>query len=222
MIRDRLFALQDPEYKAFHSKLIPTVDPDCIIGVRVPALRKLARSLTRAEQDFILSSLPHYYYEESCIHGFLIEQIRDYDQCVAELERFLPHVDNWATCDMMSPKVLGTAPERLLTQTQKWLSSADTYTVRFGILCMMRWFLDEHFCPEFPDLVADIRTQEYYVKMAIAWYMAEALTKQYDAACACLRSHKLDPWTHNKAIQKARESLRISPAQKAYLKTLKR
>ena len=220
-LQEQLFSLQDLNYRDFHSRLVPTVDPERIIGVRVPALRKLTRSLDRESQQRILSSLPHFYYEENCLHGFLIEQIRDYDGCVAALNEFLPHVYNWATCDMTSPKALGTNLSRLWTQCQVWIASDHIYTIRFGILSLRRHCLDDSFREEALELVADLRSEEYYVNMARAWYFAEALAKQYDAALPYLLNHRLDPWTHNKAIQKARESYRISPEQKAYLKTIK-
>ena len=222
-LQEELFALQDPAYKAFHSRLIPTVDPDTIIGVRVPALRKLTKAFSKEpEAAEFLKNLPHAYYEENCLHGFLLEQIRDYDRCVAELNRFLPYVDNWATCDMMSPKALKQDLPALLDQASIWLGSAHTYSIRFGILCLMRHYLDQAFRPEGLEMVSVIRSNEYYVNMSAAWFFAEALAKQYSSAVTYLEENKLSLWVHNKAIQKARESDRISPEQKACLKTLKR
>lgn len=215
-LTEQLFSLQDPQYRAFHSRLIPTVNPDTIIGVRVPALRKLARTLPPDEQKSFLHTLPHTYYEENCLHGFLIQQISDFDRCVAALNQFLPYVDNWATCDMTAPKVLGTAPARLAAQCQIWLSSGQTYTIRFAVLTLMR-----HLLPESLETVSQIRSDEYYVNMAIAWFFAEGLVQYEAQTLPYLTSHRLAPWVHNKAIQKARESLRLTPQQKAYLQTLK-
>ena len=222
-IQDTLFSLQDPAYQRFHSRLIPTVNPDAVIGVRVPALRKLARSMDRAPETVeFLQTLPHTYYEENCLHGFLIERIQDYDSCVAELNRFLPYVDNWTTCDLMSPKALKKNADALLEQASVWLHADHPYTIRFGILCLMRHFLDERFHPDILRMVSVIRRDEYYVNMAIAWFFAEALVKQYDCALEYLQKNKLPVGVHNKAIQKARESFRITLEQKAYLNTLKR
>ena len=222
-LHDQLFALQDLEYRAFHSRLMPTVDPETIIGVRTPELRKLARGFAREpEAAAFLQTLPHRYYEENNLHGFLIETIKDFDQCISALDAFLPYVDNWATCDLMSPKVLKQDLPRLLTHIRRWMASGHVYTIRFGMEMLMRYYLDEAFRPEYLDWVAAVHSEEYYVNMMIAWFFAEALAKQYDAALPYLLKHRLDVWTHNKAIQKARESYRITPEQKAYLKTLKR
>lgn len=215
-LNECLFSLQDPQYKAFHSRLIPTVDPDTIIGVRVPALRKLARSLNADDKEALLASLPHQYYEENCLHGFLIQQFKDYDHCVAELNRFLPYVDNWAVCDMSAPRALGKDLHQLTSTCQDWLASGHTYTIRFAVLALMR-----HLLPESLEVVASICSEEYYVNMAVAWFFAEGLVKCYDTALPYLLEHRLSPWIHNKAIQKARESNRITPEQKNYLQTLR-
>ncbi len=222
-IRERLFALRDEKYKAFHCGLMPTVDPDTVIGVRVPALRKLAKELWR-EYDVspFLAGLPHRYYEENNLHGFLIEQIRDYDACVTQLERFLPYIDNWATCDMVAPDVFGSHKEELAARIRKWMASGETYTVRYAMGMLMRYFLEEDFCPEYLKTVAEYSTEEYYIRMMQAWYFATALAKQYEAALPYLENGALEPWTHNKAIQKAVESRRITPQQKAYLRGLRR
>jgi len=221
-ITEQLFALQDIEYKQFHSKLMPTINPDVIIGVRTPELRKLAKQLAKSTNvEKFLQELPHRYYEENNLHGFLIEFIRNFDACIAALNKFLPYVDNWATCDMMAPKVLKTDLPKLYEWVKVWIASEETYTVRFGVNMLMKYFLDEAFLPEYPALVASIRSEEYYVKMVVAWYFATALAKQYDAVLPYIKEHRLDIWTHNKTIQKAVESYRISPEQKAYLKTLK-
>ncbi len=222
-IRKRLFEMQDLEYRDFHAKLMPNVDKGKIIGVRTPALRKYAKEVAKlpGKSDF-LTALPHTYYEENNLHGFIIETIRDYDECMAETERFLPYIDNWATCDMMSPKVLGKHKEKLAEAVERWLASGETYTIRFGVNMLMRHFLDEDFDLKYPEMAAGIRSEEYYVKMVVAWYFATALAAQYDAVLPFLEEGRLEVWTHNKAIQKARESCRITEEQKEYLKTLKR
>ena len=220
-LQEQLFDLQDPGYRAFQSKLIPTVDPKRVIGVRVPELRKLAKSMEGEETAVFLNQLPHTYYEEDCLHGFLIEKIKDPKTCLEELNRFLPWVDNWATCDMMSPKCLNNNLPALLQQIQIWIASDHVYTVRFGVLCLMRHFLGEHFSPVYLDWAAELRSEECYVNMMIAWFFAEALVKQYDTTIGYLEANRLPVWTHNKAIQKARESYRVTPEQKTYLNTLK-
>lgn len=221
-IEKRLFELQDTEYKAFHSKLMPTVSPDTIIGVRTPVLRKLAKELSKHPEikDF-LNNLPHKYYEENNLHGFIIEAIKDYDTVIAELDKFLPYVDNWATCDLMSPKILKKHTDELLEKINIWINSQATYTIRFGIKMLMSFYLDEHFKPEYLTLVSEIKSEEYYVKMMTAWYFATALAKQYENTLPYIEEKKLSQWTHNKAIQKAVESNRIPQNTKEYLKTLK-
>ncbi len=221
-IQARLFALQDLKYRDFHCRLMPTVPPETVIGVRTPQLRKLAKAFSK-EPDAagFVNRLPHRYYEENNLHGFLIEAIGDYDQTVAALDAFLPYVDNWATCDLVSPKVFQKHLPQLQGDIGRWLDSSPPYTVRFGIGMLMRFYLDEHFDPAYPALVAKKRSAEYYVNMMIAWYFATALSKQYDAALPYIEQQRLDRWTHNKTIQKAVESGRISAAQKEYLRTLK-
>lgn len=221
-IRAGLMARQDLQYRQFHSRLMPTVETDRVIGVRVPQLRAYAKQLkNEPELSDFLADLPHEYYEENCLHGFLIEQIKDYPTCMAETERFLPYVDNWAVCDLFAPKVFRKHPEEVLEKCRMWVQSGETYTVRYGLVTLLRQFLDEHFTPEILEL-AVISSEDYYVNMAAAWLFAEALVKQYDAALPYLQEHRLTIWTHNKAIQKAVESRRIAPETKAYLKTLKR
>lgn len=221
-IEDRLFALQDKGYKEFHSRLMPTVNPDSIIGVRTPALRKLAKELAKQPEYMeYIHMLPHDYYDENNLHGFLIETIKDYDECVAAVNEFLPYVDNWATCDLMSPKVFKKHRMELLEQIKIWLASDETYTIRYGIEMLMTHYLDEDFKKEYLAWIAEIRSEEYYVNMMIAWYFATALAKQPADTLPYIKQVRLDTWTHNKAIQKAVESYRISPEQKAYLKTLK-
>ena len=222
-ITEQLFGLQEVNYKQFHSKLMPTINPDIIIGVRTPALRKLAKQLAgTSEAERFFRQLPHVYYEENNLHGFLLESIKDFDTCIKALNEFLPYVDNWATCDMMSPKVLRTDLPRLYEWVKIWIASGETYTLRFGVNMLMKYYLEEAFLPEYPELVASVRSEEYYVKMVVAWYFATALAKQYEVILPYLTEHRLDVWTHNKTIQKAVESYRITPEQKNYLKTLKR
>lgn len=222
-IRDRLFALQDPEYRLFQSKLMPTVDPARVIGVRIPDLRKLSRELAGTEQAAaFVRQLPHDYYEENNLHGFLIASLRDYGETVAALESFLPHVDNWATCDLLHPRAFDKRPEALPDQLFRWLQSDRTYTVRFAMGMLMSLYLDEAFRPEYADWVARVKSEEYYVNMMAAWYFATALAKRWDDVFPYLTDHRLPVWRHNKAIQKAIESRRISPEQKQILRSLKR
>lgn len=222
-LQQQLFALQDPEYKAFHSRLMPTVDPDRIIGIRTPALRQFAKAMARTPEaaDF-LDALPHTYYEENNLHGFLLETIKDYDQQIAYLDRFLPYVDNWATCDLMSMKLFRRHRTSLAKKIPEWLASDHVYTVRFGIKMLMDHFLDEAFDPAYPAMVAALHSEEYYVNMMAAWYFATALAKQPTAILPYLEESRLSVWVHNKSIQKAVESRRITPEQKEYLRGLKR
>lgn len=221
-IQTALFALRDPAYQAFQSKLIPTIDPQTVIGVRMPALRKLAREIagTPVAGGF-LQELPHRYYEENNLHGLLISAIPGYDGAVAALETFLPYVDNWATCDLIRPKVFGKHLPELREQIRIWLASDHPYTIRFGMEMLMTFFLDGQFQPEYLDWVAGVESKEYYVNMMAAWYFATALAKQYDAVLPYIQQRRLEPWTHNKTIQKAMESERIPDGQKAYLRGLK-
>ncbi|MBE6029315.1 MAG: DNA alkylation repair protein [Clostridiales bacterium] len=222
-MREELFKLQDVEYRDFQKKLIPTVDPDTVIGVRTPELRKLAKQMRGTpEADAFLEVLPHEFFDENQLHAFLISEEKDYDRCIRRVEVFLPHIDNWATCDQMSPKVFKKHKDDLLTRIRKWMKSDHPYTVRFAIGMLMQHYLDDDFDSIYPEMVSKIRSEEYYVNMMIAWYFATALAKQYEAAVPYLEKQKLDVWSHNKAIQKARESYRITSEQKEYLKTLKR
>ena len=219
----RLFEMQDLKYREFHSRLMPTVEKSRVIGVRTPELRKFAKefSKTPLAKDFIKNPV-HEYYEENNLHAFLIEEICDYDACIEEINRFLPYVDNWATCDMMRPKIFKKNLDKLLSQIKIWLNSSEIYTVRFGMECLMLYYLDEHFSSEYPEMICEIRSEEYYVKMMQAWYFATALAKHYDDIVPYFEQNRLDCDTRNKAIQKAVESYRITPEQKAYLRTLKR
>ena len=218
-----LFRLQDREYAAFQAKLLPTIPPEQIIGVRTPALQTLAKTWKgRAEAAGFLRKLPHSFFEENQLHAFLIAGETDFDVCMAEVLRFLPYIDNWATCDQLSPKAFKHHPERLPEYIRNWIGSAQPYTARFAIGMLMRYFLDEAYAPEYPALVASVRSEEYYVNMMAAWYFATALAKQYDAVLPYIQNNTLPVWTHNKAIQKCLESRRITPEQKTYLKSLKR
>ena len=225
-IQKELFEMQDLKYRDFHSKLMPTVDKEKVIGVRIPQLRKYASSFlklsSREEIEEFMHTLPHQYYEEDNLHAFIIEKIKDYEECINALNAFLPYVDNWATCDMMNPKVLKKESERLLEQVKVWLKAKETYVVRFAMGCLMNYYLDENFTTECADLVAEVQSDEYYIRMMQAWYFATALAKQYDAVLPYLLEHRLSMWVHNKTIQKAVESYRITTEQKDYLKTLKR
>ena len=221
-IQKLLFERQDPAYRAFQSKLMPTVDPETVIGVRMPALRKLSKELAKTPAaEAFLRQLPHRYYEENNLHGLLISAIPDYAATVAALEDFLPYVDNWATCDLLSPKAFQKHPPELPEQTRRWVEDKHPYTVRFGLGMLMSFYLDEAFRSEYLDLAAGVRWEEYYVKMMVAWYFATALAKQYEAALPYLENRRLDRWTHNKTIQKAVESYRITPEQKTYLRSLR-
>lgn len=221
-IREELFSMQDLSYREFHSRLMPDVEKDTVIGIRVPVLRKYVKELAKdPEIGEFLEDLPHRYYEENNVHGFLIQQMKEYGQCMEELEKFLPYINNWATCDMTSPKVFKKHKEELLEAVRRWIVSDHVYTVRYGIGMLMQHYLDEDFREEYPQMVSEIQSEEYYVNMMIAWYFATALAKQYETILPYIEKQKLDVWTHNKTIQKACESYRITPEQKAYLRTLK-
>ena len=221
-IREDLFRMQDLTYRDFQSRLLPTVAPETLIGVRTPALRDYAKRLGKTEDAAaFLQKLPHTYFDENQLHAFLLCEMKDFERCMDEVNRFLPYIDNWATCDQMSPKVFKKHRAALLAQIPAWLASEKSYTVRFVVGMLMQHFLDEDFAPAYPDMVAALRSEEYYVNMMIAWYFATALAKQYEAALPFLENRRLSPWTHNKAIRKAVESFRVTPEQKAYLRSLK-
>ena len=221
-IRETLFSLRDEKFAAFQARLIPNVAPERIIGVRTPALRKLAKTLRGSgEAEEFLKALPHDFFEENNLHAFLLCEMKDFDACVQAVEDFLPYVDNWATCDQMSPGVFRKNKQALLPYIRCWIASERCYTRRFGTGMLMSHFLDEDFREEYLRLVSDKRSEEYYVNMMIAWYFATALAKQYEAALPYLENRRLDPWVHNKAIQKAVESFRVSDGHKNYLRTLK-
>ena len=221
-VQKELFVLQDLRYRDFHAKLIPSVDKEKVIGIRTPALRAYAKKFGKKEEaKQFLEILPHQYYEENNLHGLLIEQMKGYEKCVEELERFLPYIDNWATCDSPLPKCFDKNKEDVLERAKNWIATDATYVKRFGMGVMMRLFLDEDFKEEYIQLVASVKSEEYYVNMMIAWYMATALAKQWDAAVPYIQEHRLSEWVHRKSIQKAVESYRITPEQKDYLKGLR-
>lgn len=221
-IRERLFSMQDKEYRDFHSALIPNVDKETIIGVRVPDLRKYAKKLSAHSRiEEFLSELPHKYYDENNVHIFVVEQIKDYEECLRQVKRFLPYVDNWSTCDMWAPKVFEKHTEELLPQIKEWIAAKEVYTIRFGLGMLMRYYLGNRFQPEYLELAASVKSEEYYVKMMVAWFFATALAKQYKAALPYLQEKRLSAWVHNKTIQKACESCRIAPDRKDEMRTLR-
>ena len=221
-VQKELFVLQDLRYRDFHAKLIPSVDKEKVIGIRTPALRAYAKKFGKKEEaKQFLEILPHQYYEENNLHGLLIEQIKDYNTCLEELERFLPYIDNWATCDMLAVKVVKKHLDTFIDEIYRWMESDYTYTIRFGVNMLMRYYLEDAFRMEYPEKVAQVRSEEYYVNMMRAWYFATALAKQYEKILPFIEEQKLDIWTHNKTIQKAIESYRITPEQKEYLRGLK-
>ena len=221
-IRTELFRLQDVKYRDFQSRLIPSYDSDTMIGVRTPELRKLAKQAgRRTDVSVFLDDLPHTYFDENQLHAFILSEMKDYAACLKRVDSFLPYVDNWATCDQMSPKIFKKYRTELLGSVRNWIKSHQTYTIRFGIKMLMEHFLDEDFSPAYPELVAEVKSDEYYVKMMIAWYFATALAKQYEAVLPFIEAQRLEVWTHHKTIQKAVESYRITPAQKEYLKSLR-
>ena len=221
-ILKKLYTLQDKKYRDFQGKLIPTVDPKAIIGVRTPDLRTLAKELAKQEDiGTFLDTLPHTYFDENQLHAFILSELKDYDQCIVRVNDFLPYIDNWATCDQLSPKAFKKHKTELLKEIKSWLKSDATYTVRFAVGMLMQHYLDDDFKSDYPKLVAAIKSDEYYINMMRAWYFATALAKQYDAIIPYIEQKKLDPWTHSKAIQKAVESYRIKSEQKEDLKTFR-
>lgn len=231
-ITKELFNLQDEQYRNMQIKIIPNIDAERIIGVRTPLLRAFAKDLvkkskssldiSRTTTDF-LEKLPHKYFDENQLHAFIICEEKDFEKCMNRIERFLPYIDNWATCDQLSPKIFRKQENRkaLLPYIDKWIKSPHCYTIRFAIGLLLQHFLDEEFKEEYLDKAASVRSDEYYVKMMVAWYFATALAKQYDAALPFIEEKRLEKWTHNKAIQKAIESYRVTPEHKEYLRSLK-
>lgn len=222
-IQSRLFELADKKYADFQAKLTPTIEREKFIGVRVPEVRKLAKEIYKSgEYEAFLSELPHKYYDENMLHGLILSEFKDYELCVIEVDKFLPYVDNWAVCDIMSPKCFKKNKESLLEKIKEWTKSDEVYTSRFGIEMLMSHYLDDNFKEEYLEIPASVKLEDYYAKMMVAWFFATALTKQWDATILYVEEGNLEPWTHNKTIQKARESLRIVPEKKEYLKTLKK
>ncbi len=221
-LHKKLYELQDLKYRDMQVKIIPNIDPESVIGVRTPELKAMAKEMLKAgDYMAFLGKLPHKYFEENQLHSFIISGIKDMDVCMEELEKFLPYVDNWATCDQMSPKIFKKHREILLIHIKKWITSGKTYSVRFGVGMLMEHFLDEDYDSKYPEMVAKLRSKEYYVNMMIAWFFATALAKQYESILPYIEEKRLDDWTHNKAIQKSVESRRITEEQKTYLKSLK-
>lgn len=217
-----LFSMQDLNFRDFQASLIPNISRETVIGVRTPLLRSFAKKYAKtADAEGFLSDLPHAYFEENNLHGFIIETLKDYGKVIAALDAFLPYVDNWATCDLMSPKVLKAHPDELIYEIKRWIASKSTYTVRFAIGALMSYYLDENFSPEVLEIASAVKSDEYYINMMTAWFFATALAKQYDCTLPYLTEKRLDAWVHNKTIRKAVESNRISNERKAYLKTLK-
>ena len=221
-IYDRLLKVQDKKYKEFQAKLVPNIDPNTIMGVRTPDMRNIAKEVfgTKEAEEF-LNELPHKYYEENLVHFFLIAMIKDFDECINKVEEFLPYIDCWPVCDQASPKVFKKNRDKLLPYIKKWMKSKHVYTARFAMRMLMNEFLDKDFKEEYLELVANKKGEDYYLKMMIAWYFATALAKQYDASVKYIEDKKLDPWVHNKAIQKAIESFRVTDEHKEYLRKLK-
>ena len=219
----KLYDLQDLKYRDMQIKIIPTVEPESVIGVRTPELKSIAKDILKdGNYKGFLEELPHRYFEENQLHAFIISGIKDLNECMEDLETFLPYVDNWATCDQMSPKIFRKHKDVLFSRIKEWVNSEKTYAVRFGVGMLMEHFLDDDFDPLYPELVAKLRSEEYYVNMMIAWYFATALAKQYESSIPFIVEKRLDDWTHNKAIQKSVESRRITEEQKLYLKSLKK
>lgn len=221
-MKDKLLKLQDIKYKSFQERLIPNIDKSVIIGIKIPVLRKLAKEMIKDESYIeFLDNLPHVYLEENLLHAILVSELKDYDQCIFRLNLFLPYVDNWEVCDIISPKVFKKNNIKLIDEIKEWLNSKDEYIIRFGIEILMMYYLDDNFDISYHDLVSKIRSSDYYVNMMIAWYFATALAKKWDISIKYLEENKLDKWTHNKTIQKAIESYRIAKEQKEYLRQLK-
>lgn len=218
----QLFEMQDLKYRDFHSKLLPGIDKETIIGIRTPMLRKFTKEFAKMpETEVFLRDLPHRYYEENNMHMMMVSWIKDYEKCLEEVKRFLPYVNNWATCDLPAPKCFAKHKEELLPEIRNWIASVETYTVRYGIGMLMNFYLDDDFRPKYLKLAAEVRSEEYYVNMMIAWYFATALAKQWEATIPYIEERCLSEWVHRKTIQKAVESYRITPEQKTYLRNLR-
>jgi len=222
-IKSELLKMQDLDYRDFHSNLVPTLDKDRIIGIRTPILRRFSKQICKNKDiNIFLNTLPHYFYEENNLHAFCIEQEKNYTECINKINIFLPYIDNWATCDSLSPSVFAKNKDKLISQIEIWLKSSNIYTVRFGLKCLMTHFLDDDFRPEYLQMAASVKSNEYYIKMMVAWFFATALTKKYEDTIPYILNKELEVWTHNKTIQKCVESYRITNEHKEYLKKLKR
>ncbi|MBR5369988.1 MAG: DNA alkylation repair protein [Bacilli bacterium] len=221
-IKEKLFKLQDKKYQEMQFKIIPNIDNSTIIGVRTPEIKKLAKDVVKGDYKSFLEELPHRYFDENQLHAFIISEIKDYDECINYINKFLPYIDNWATCDTLIPKVFKKNTDKLIIEVKKWIKSKEDYTIRYGIGTLMRFYLNDEFKEEYLELVSKIKSNEYYVNMMIAWYYATALAKQYNSTIKYIENNKLDTWVHNKTIQKAIESYRITDKQKDYLRKLKR
>lgn len=220
-LHNRLFAMGDEAYADFQAKLTPNVAREKFIGIRVPVLRDFAKLYYKEEYHDFIMELPHYYYDENMLHGLLLSLMKNYDECIEALRVFLPYVDNWAVCDIMYPKIFSKNKEKLIDNIREWIKSEHTYTCRFGMNMLMKLYLDEDFKEEYLEIVASVKSEEYYVNMMIAWFFATALAKQWDATIPYIENNCLGKWTHNKAIQKSIESYRVSEEQKEYLRKLK-
>ncbi len=218
-IKKRLFELQDLKFRKFHSRLVPNIDPQTVIGVRTPELRKLAKEI--GEDEEFLRTLPHEYYEENQLHALIITGMTDFSGCISRLDEFLPYADNWAATDIMTVKLFRKHTAELLPHIRRWLSSGRTYTVRYAVGCLMNFYLDDNFDTEYLEMVSAVKCDEYYVSMMVAWYFATALAKHYDAVIPYIEQRRLDPATHRRAIQKSIESFRITDEQKMYLRMLR-
>ena len=221
-VYERLLKVKDDEYKEFQAKLVPNISPDTIIGVRTPAMRSVAKEVFKStEKEAFLNDLPHKYYEENLVHFFILAEIKDFDECIREVEKFLPYVDCWPVSDQATPKSFKKNHKKLLPYIEKWIASDHVYTARFGIRMLMNEFLGEDFKEEYLELASSNKGEDYYLKMMVAWYFATALAKQYDAAVKYIEERKLDEWVHKKSIQKAVESFRVSDEHKEYLKSFR-
>ena len=221
-IQEKLFKLQDISYKEFHSKLIPTIDKNTIIGIRIPLLRSYAMKIKYTkEADKFLNTLPHMYYDENVLHALLLSEMTDYETFIKSIQAFLPYIDNWAVCDVLKPKSIKKHKQIFIDEIKSWISSKDTYTIRFGVVMLMTYYLDEDYQKDYLNYPLQVKSDEYYVNMAISWFYATALAKHYDEVVEILKDKKLSVWIHNKTIQKAIESYRITKEQKEELKKLK-
>lgn len=221
-ITNKLLLLQDLNYREFHAKLIPNVSKESIIGVKNPNVKQVAKEIIKNhDEELFIGNLPHKYYEENNLHSYIICECKDYNKTIKLLDDFLPYVDNWATCDIITPKIFKKNRDKLLTEIERWINSNNTYIIRFGIKMLMNFFLDDEFKKEYLDIPLKIKSNEYYVNMMIAWFYSTALAKQYEETIKIIESKKLNKWIHNRSIQKALESYRVDNDKKTYLRSLK-